>query len=58
MQISKEFLLSEIGELERELGKAQAFLIQAQSTIAAYQMLIRRLDTPEEAEEQENGNAI
>ena len=48
MQITKEFLLSEIGSLEQEAQKAQSFLIQAQATIAAYQMLIRRLDTPEE----------
>lgn len=55
MQITKEFLLSEIGDLEQELAKAQTFIAQAQATITAYQMLIRRLDTPEEAE---NGNAI
>ena len=55
MQITKEFLLSEIGSLEQEAQKAQTFLLQAQTTIAAYQMLIRRLDAPEEAE---NGNAI
>ena len=58
MQITKEFLLSEIGSLEQEAQKAQSFLLQAQATIAAYQMLIRRLDTPEEVEEAENGNAI
>ena len=55
MQITKEFLLSEIGSLEQEAQKAQSFLIQAQATIAAYQMLIRRLDTPEEPED---GDAI
>ena len=48
MQITKEFLLSEIGDLEQELAKAQTFMAQAQATIAAYEMLIRRLDTPEE----------
>lgn len=44
MEISKEFLQAEIQSLEQELHKAQTFQIQAQATIAAYQMLIRRLD--------------
>jgi len=47
MQITKEFLESEIRELEQEATKAQTFLIQAQATISAYQMLINRLDAPE-----------
>ena len=51
MQITKEFLLSEIGDLEQELAKAQTFIAQAQATITAYQMLIRRLDTPEESQD-------
>jgi hypothetical protein len=51
MQITKEFLESEIRELETEVQKAQTFLIQAQATIQAYKMLVNRLDAPE----QENG---
>lgn len=47
MQITKEFLQSEIQSLEQESQKAQTFLIQAQATIAAYQMLLRRMDEPE-----------
>jgi hypothetical protein len=47
MQISKEFLLSEIFELENESQKAQTFLIQAQATISAYKMLISKLDESE-----------
>ena len=47
MQISKEFLLSEIFELENESQKAQTFLIQAQATISAYKMLINKIDKPE-----------
>jgi len=47
MQISKEFLLSEISDLENESKKAQTFLIQAQATISSYKMLISRLDQPE-----------
>jgi hypothetical protein len=56
MQITKEFLEAEIRDLEREANKAQTFVIQAQATIAAYQMLINRLEAPEP--ENENGNAI
>ena len=55
MQITKEFLLAEIADLRKEAGKAEAFLLKAQGTIEAYQMLINRLETPEP--EQENGNA-
>jgi len=47
MQITKEFLESEIRDLETEAQKAQNFLMQAQGTIQAYKMLINRLDAPE-----------
>lgn len=47
MQITKEFLQTEIQSLEQEIGKAQAFLTQAQAVLSAYQMLIRKLDEPE-----------
>lgn len=50
MQITKEFLVTEIQELEQELNKAQVFQIQAQATIAAYKMLLNRLEAPEEKE--------
>ena len=53
MQVTKEFLVAEIGDLEQEMSKAQAFLIKAQGTVEAYKMLINRLDAPEP--EQENG---
>jgi hypothetical protein len=55
MQVTKEFLEAEIADLQAEAGKAQAFLIKAQGTIEAYQMLINRLDAPEP--EQQDGNA-
>lgn len=50
MQITKEFLQAEIEDLERESERANTFLIQAQATIAAYKMLINRLDAPEETD--------
>lgn len=57
MEIKKEFLLAEIELLETELNKARTFVIQAQATISAYQMLIRRLDTLEESK-LEQGNSL
>jgi septal ring factor EnvC (AmiA/AmiB activator) len=56
MQITKEFLESEIADLETESQKARNFLIQSQATIQAYKMLINRLDAPEL--EQQNDDAI
>ena len=47
MQITKEFLEAEIADLKAEAEKAQAFLLKAQGTIEAYQMLINRVDAPE-----------
>jgi hypothetical protein len=56
MQITKEFLETEIHDLETEAHKAQTFVIQAQATIQAYKMLINRLDAPEP--EQQHDDAI
>lgn len=55
MQITKEFLESEIGDLEQEIQKANAFILKAQGTIEAYKMLINRIEAPEP--EQQNGDA-
>jgi hypothetical protein len=56
MQITKEFLETEIRDLETEAQKAQNFLVQAQGTIQAYKMLINRLEAPEP--EQPDGTDI
>jgi hypothetical protein len=56
MQITKEFLETEIRELETEAQKAQTFLTQAQATIQAYKMLINRLEAPEP--EQQHDDAV
>ena len=58
MQITENYLVSEIGDLEREVEKAQVFIIKAQATVTAYKMLVQRLNTPEEAKEPVDGNAI
>jgi hypothetical protein len=55
MQITKDFLVGEIAELEKELQKANTFVIQAQATISAYQMLLRRLDAPEPEQQTDLG---
>ena len=47
MQINKDFLESEIVDLEQEIQRANAFILKAQGTIEAYKMLINRLETPE-----------
>jgi len=47
MQITKEFLVAEIRDLETELRKAEVFMFKAQGTIEAYRMLINRLEVPE-----------
>lgn len=50
MQITKEFLESEVRDLEAEIQKANVFMIKAQGTVEAYRMLLRRLDAPDETE--------
>ena len=56
MQITKEFLETEICELETEAQKAQTFLTQAQATIQAYKMLINRLEAPEPEQQNDDAN--
>ena len=59
MEITKEFLAGEILSLEIEIGKANDFISRAQATIAAYNMLVNRLEAPEESEQEvENGDAV
>jgi hypothetical protein len=58
MQITEEFLLSEIGDLETEIEKANVFIVKAQATVSAYNILLQRLRTSEEVEENTDGHAI
>lgn len=51
MVLNKEFFQQEILSLEQEMGKAQAFLTQAQAVLNAYKMLINKLDEPEPTSE-------
>jgi len=57
MQITKEFLEAEIRDLEQEVQKANAFVLQAQSAINVYKMLIGKLDTPEPEKDNVNTDA-
>lgn len=56
MQVTKEFLESEIRDLEVEVQKANAFILKAQGTIEAYKMLINRLDAPEPEQQNDDAN--
>lgn len=50
MEITKDFLVAEIKSLEQEASRAHEFIVKAQATIAAYNMLINRIDTPDQAD--------
>ena len=53
MELTKDFLEAEIRDLETEIVRANSFIIKAQGAIEAYQMLIRRIEAPEQ--EKDNG---
>ena len=45
MEITREFLLSEIKRLEAERNQASSFITASQGAIDAYTALVERLDT-------------
>ena len=47
MQITKEFLLVEIDSLEQEIAKSHTYIAQCQAVVAAYKMLVNRIEAPE-----------
>lgn len=51
MEITKDFLMSEIKRLSAERDQAAAFVTASQGAIDAYQALVERLDAPEETKE-------
>jgi hypothetical protein len=55
MEISREFIQAEIDEVQRELAKAKTFVIQAETSLAIYAMLLARLDQPDEVVENAGG---
>lgn len=46
MSISKDFILAEIEQVQRELQKAQVFIIQAETSLSIYRMLLSKLEEP------------
>lgn len=55
MEISREFIQTEISQVEQEVVKARTFLIQAETSLAIYQMLLARLDQPDQEEMKPGG---
>jgi len=55
MEISREFIEAEISEVQSELQKAQTFVIQAETSLAIYRMLLAKLDTPDDVVENPGG---
>lgn len=55
MEISREFIQAEIRQVEQEVVKARTFLIQAETSLAIYQMLLARLDQPDQEEMKPGG---
>ena len=56
MQITKEFLLSEIKKMEQQRNHAHDVAVASQAAIDVMQALVARLDLEEELLEAENGN--
>ena len=54
MEISREFILAEMEQVQHELQKAQVFVIQAETSLSIYNMLLSRLA----ALEGENGSNL
>ena len=50
MEISREFILAEMEQVQSELQKARVFVIQAETSLAIYNMLLARLDEPTEVQ--------
>ena len=49
MEIDRAFIQAEIDQVQQEVVKARTFLIQAETSLAIYQMLLARLDQPNDA---------
>jgi hypothetical protein len=56
MEISREFIQAEISQVQQEVVKARTFLIQAETSLAIYQMLLARLDQGELEDLSESDN--
>lgn len=45
MEVTKDFILSEIADLESELQRAKTFVIQAQAAIDTHRTILNRLES-------------
>jgi hypothetical protein len=57
MQITKEFLLTEIQKMEQQRDHAHDVAVASQASIDTMKALLARLDLPEQETESQNGNA-
>ena len=55
MQISREFILAEMEQVQSELHKARVFVIQAETSLSIYNMLLAKLDQPDEIQVKAEG---
>jgi hypothetical protein len=46
MSISREFILAEMEQVQLELQKAKVFVIQAETSLSIYSMLLAKLGEP------------
>jgi hypothetical protein len=56
MEISREFIQGEIDQVQQTVEKAKTFLIQAEASLAIFEMLLARLDQLDEVVENYGGN--
>ena len=55
MEISREFILAEMEQVQSELQKARVFVIQAETSLSIYNMLLARLEQPTEVQVKAEG---
>lgn len=55
MEINRDFIQAEISQVQQEVVRAKTFLVQAETSLAIYQMLLARLDQPDEEEMKPGG---
>jgi hypothetical protein len=55
MSISKEFILAEMEQVQAELQKARVFVIQAETSLSVYHMLLAKFDEPTDVEVKAEG---
>ncbi len=51
MEISRDFIQGEIDQVQAELTKARTFIIQAETSLAIYAMLLNQLDKVDDSKE-------